>query len=222
MRLRLVRNAAIVCAGAAVIAAVVGVVLGHAGQGGALATGLAIGSINGALAAKLISPADSVPRHEPAADRDPEHDRDRDRSRVRDCQRVARRSSASASHRSCLPPLRCASRCGSDDHRRRRSARDASHHPDLRERVLLYLQLRHPDLERHRSRGDARARPWRRVSAQPRDDRASCRWCSNCCSATSATSPRRWSPRKARRSSSPSRPPSSSSSWWPTGSTSFR
>jgi hypothetical protein len=53
--LRLVRNAAIVCAGAAVLAAVVGVVLGHAGQGGALATGLAIGSINGALAAKLIS-----------------------------------------------------------------------------------------------------------------------------------------------------------------------
>ena len=53
--LRLVRNAAIFCAGAAVIAAVVGVVLGHAGPGGALATGLAIGSINGALAARLIA-----------------------------------------------------------------------------------------------------------------------------------------------------------------------
>ena len=53
--LRLVRNAAIVCAAAAVIAAVVGVVVGHAGPGGALATGLAIGSINGAIAAKLIS-----------------------------------------------------------------------------------------------------------------------------------------------------------------------
>ena len=50
--LRLVRNAAIVCAGAAVIAAVVGIVLGHAGPGGALATGLAIGSIN---AARLIA-----------------------------------------------------------------------------------------------------------------------------------------------------------------------
>jgi hypothetical protein len=53
--LRLVRNAALVCAVAAVISAVVGIVLGHAGQGGALATGLAIGSINGALAARLIS-----------------------------------------------------------------------------------------------------------------------------------------------------------------------
>lgn len=53
--LRLVRNAALVCAGAAVIAAVVGVVVGHAAPGGALATGLAIGSINGAIAAKLIN-----------------------------------------------------------------------------------------------------------------------------------------------------------------------
>jgi hypothetical protein len=53
--LRLVRNAALVCAGGAVIAAVVGVLLGHPGPGGALATGLAIGSINGALAAKLIA-----------------------------------------------------------------------------------------------------------------------------------------------------------------------
>jgi len=53
--LRLVRNAALTCAGAAVIAAVVGVLLGHPGPGGALATGLAIGSINGALAAKLIA-----------------------------------------------------------------------------------------------------------------------------------------------------------------------
>jgi hypothetical protein len=53
--LRLVRNAALICATAAVIAAVVGVLLGHAGPGGALATGLAIGSINGALAAKLIA-----------------------------------------------------------------------------------------------------------------------------------------------------------------------
>jgi hypothetical protein len=53
--LRLVRNAALFCAGAAVVALVVGIVLGHAGQGSALATGLAIGSINGALAAKLIS-----------------------------------------------------------------------------------------------------------------------------------------------------------------------
>jgi hypothetical protein len=53
--LRLVRNAAFTCAGAAVIAAVVGVLLGHPGPGGALATGLAIGSINGALAAKLIA-----------------------------------------------------------------------------------------------------------------------------------------------------------------------
>lgn len=53
--LRLVRNAALVCAGAAVIAAIVGVVLGHPAQGGALATGLAIGSVNGAMAAKLIA-----------------------------------------------------------------------------------------------------------------------------------------------------------------------
>ena len=53
--LRLVRNAALVCAGAAVIAAIVGVVVGHPGPGGALATGLAIGSINGAIAAKLIN-----------------------------------------------------------------------------------------------------------------------------------------------------------------------
>jgi hypothetical protein len=53
--LRLVRNAALVCAGAAVIAAVVGVLIGHPGPGAALATGLAIGSINGALAAKLIA-----------------------------------------------------------------------------------------------------------------------------------------------------------------------
>ncbi len=53
--LRLVRNAAIVCAGAAVIAAVVGILLGHPAQGGALATGLAIGSVNGALAARLIA-----------------------------------------------------------------------------------------------------------------------------------------------------------------------
>jgi len=52
--LRLVRNAALVCAGAAVIAAIVGIVIGHAALGGALATGLAIGSINGAMAAKLI------------------------------------------------------------------------------------------------------------------------------------------------------------------------
>ena len=41
--------------GAAVVAALVGIVLGHAGPGGALATGLAIGSINGALAARLIA-----------------------------------------------------------------------------------------------------------------------------------------------------------------------
>lgn len=53
--LRLVRNAALVCAGAAVVAAVVGVLLGHPGPGGALATGLAIGSINGAMAARLIA-----------------------------------------------------------------------------------------------------------------------------------------------------------------------
>lgn len=53
--LRLVRNAALVCAGAAVVAAVVGVLVGHPGPGGALATGLAIGSINGAMAARLIS-----------------------------------------------------------------------------------------------------------------------------------------------------------------------
>jgi hypothetical protein len=53
--LRLVRNAALACAGAALIAVVVGVALGHAGPGGALATGLALGSINGALAARLIS-----------------------------------------------------------------------------------------------------------------------------------------------------------------------
>jgi hypothetical protein len=52
--LRLVRNAAIVCAGAAVVAAVVGIVLGHAGPGGALATGLALGALNGALAGKLL------------------------------------------------------------------------------------------------------------------------------------------------------------------------
>ncbi len=53
--LRLVRNAAIVCAGAAVIAVLVGILLGHLAPGGALATGLAIGSVNGAMAAKLIS-----------------------------------------------------------------------------------------------------------------------------------------------------------------------
>ncbi len=53
--LRLVRNAALVCAGAALIAAIVGIVLGHGAQGGALATGLAIGSVNGAMAAKLIA-----------------------------------------------------------------------------------------------------------------------------------------------------------------------
>lgn len=53
--LRLVRNAARVCAGAAVVAAVVGLLVGHPGPGGALATGLAIGSINGAMAARLIS-----------------------------------------------------------------------------------------------------------------------------------------------------------------------
>jgi hypothetical protein len=53
--LRLVRNAALVCAGAAIVAAVVGVLVGHPGPGGALATGLAIGSINGAMAARLIS-----------------------------------------------------------------------------------------------------------------------------------------------------------------------
>jgi hypothetical protein len=53
--LRLVRNAALVCAGAAVIAAIVGLAVGHPAPGGALAVGLAIGSVNGAMAAKLIS-----------------------------------------------------------------------------------------------------------------------------------------------------------------------
>ncbi len=53
--LRLVRNAAFVCAGAAVLAVIVGFVIGHPAQGGALATGLAIGSVNGAMAAKLIA-----------------------------------------------------------------------------------------------------------------------------------------------------------------------
>jgi hypothetical protein len=53
--LRLVRNAALVCAGAAVVAAVVGLLVGHPGPGGALATGLGIGSINGAMAARLIA-----------------------------------------------------------------------------------------------------------------------------------------------------------------------
>jgi hypothetical protein len=52
---RLVRNAALVCAGAAVLAAIVGIATGHPAPGGALATGLAIGSINGAMAAKLIT-----------------------------------------------------------------------------------------------------------------------------------------------------------------------
>jgi hypothetical protein len=52
--LRLVRNAALVCAGGAVVAAIVGIIAGHAALGGALATGLAIGSLNGAMAAKLI------------------------------------------------------------------------------------------------------------------------------------------------------------------------
>ena len=47
--LRLVRNAALVCAGAAVISVLVGIVVGHPAPGGALATGLAIGSINGAM-----------------------------------------------------------------------------------------------------------------------------------------------------------------------------
>ena len=37
------------------LAAIIGIVLGHAAQGGALATGLAIGSVNGAMAAKLIA-----------------------------------------------------------------------------------------------------------------------------------------------------------------------
>ncbi len=53
--LRLVRNAAFVCAGAAVVSALLGVILGHPGPGGALATGLALGSLNGAMAAKLIA-----------------------------------------------------------------------------------------------------------------------------------------------------------------------
>jgi hypothetical protein len=53
--LRLVRNAAFVCAGAAVISALVGILVGHPGPGGALATGLALGSLNGAMAAKLIA-----------------------------------------------------------------------------------------------------------------------------------------------------------------------
>jgi hypothetical protein len=53
--LRLVRNAALVCALAAVVAAVAGILLGHPGPGGALATGLAIGSINGVIAARLIA-----------------------------------------------------------------------------------------------------------------------------------------------------------------------
>jgi hypothetical protein len=53
--LRLVRNAAFVCAGAAVVSALVGIIVGHPGPGGALATGLAIGSVNGAMAAKLIA-----------------------------------------------------------------------------------------------------------------------------------------------------------------------
>ncbi|MGA8360185.1 MAG: hypothetical protein WB807_03710 [Candidatus Dormiibacterota bacterium] len=51
---RLVRNAAMVCAGSAVLAALVGALLGHAGAGGALATGLALGALNGALAGKLL------------------------------------------------------------------------------------------------------------------------------------------------------------------------
>ncbi|HVC04011.1 MAG TPA: hypothetical protein VND88_04995 [Candidatus Acidoferrales bacterium] len=49
------RNAAFVCAGAAVLAVIAGFVIGHPAQGGALATGLAIGSVNGAMAAKLIA-----------------------------------------------------------------------------------------------------------------------------------------------------------------------
>jgi hypothetical protein len=53
--LRLVRNAAIACAAAAVVAAVVGIALGHPGPGGALATGLALGALNGALAGKLLT-----------------------------------------------------------------------------------------------------------------------------------------------------------------------
>jgi hypothetical protein len=53
--LRLVRNAALVCAGAAVVSALVGIAVGHPAPGGALATGLAIGSINGAMAARLIA-----------------------------------------------------------------------------------------------------------------------------------------------------------------------
>jgi hypothetical protein len=43
-----------VCAGAAILAALVGALLGHAGPGGALATGLALGAFNGALAGKLL------------------------------------------------------------------------------------------------------------------------------------------------------------------------
>src|ERR1700694_2866003 len=80
--LRLVRNAALVCAGAAVFAAVVGVLIGHAGPGGALATGLAIGSIHGGVGAELYGPARSLPCHQFAAHHHPELDRDRDRPRL--------------------------------------------------------------------------------------------------------------------------------------------
>lgn len=52
--LRLVRNAAIACAVAAVLSALFGAVVGHPGPGGALATGLALGALNGALAGKLL------------------------------------------------------------------------------------------------------------------------------------------------------------------------
>jgi hypothetical protein len=53
--LRLVRNAAIGCALIAVVTAVGGILLGRPGQGGALATGLALGALNGAVAGRLLT-----------------------------------------------------------------------------------------------------------------------------------------------------------------------
>jgi hypothetical protein len=50
-----VRNAALVCAVVAVVAAVGGLLLGRPGPGGALATGLALGALNGAVAGKLLT-----------------------------------------------------------------------------------------------------------------------------------------------------------------------
>ncbi len=183
--LRLVRNAAIVCAGAAVIAALVGA---SPRACRARVERSPPGSPSDRSTARwrqVDRAADPVPRHEPAAHPDAQHDRRRDRPRLRARQRLAGHPRARASLRWCSPLPHCVSRCD-----RMMVVADTipGTHPTIQVCGSAFLCTFNYDtlissgiaivLTLALGFGVA-------FTLETAARRASCRWCSSCCSATS-------------------------------------